>query len=254
MITSTVICILISIFLFYSLNYVSDSKYYIINKYKDTLINHYEFKLNSTISNKDLKKNIMLSLKDIIFVIIFLDFDAFIDNQEKFTNMNNYGYNLLKDVTKYHTEDEDIKYIISISEFRHYYFNLINSNLTNIIHKEIDKYMSKYFFELSETFFKIFNLNIKNYHKLNINSKYDLDKIFFQTLNDDRLISLFNNTELFDKFKERINNIEHDFYCIQIINNKCNTNYHLTESKKIKIYDMFDFTGKYAYLNECCTY
>lgn len=56
MITFTVVTIIISILSYYSFNNVSDPKYYIINKYKDVLVNYYELELNSTLTNIDLKK------------------------------------------------------------------------------------------------------------------------------------------------------------------------------------------------------
>lgn len=254
MITFTVVTIIISILSYYSFNNVSDPKYYIINKYKDVLVNYYELELNSTLTNIDLKKNILFGLKDIISIILFLDFDAFIDNHEKYTHMNQYSYNFLKNISNYNNQDKYLLYDVSYTDFRHYYFDLINSNLTTIIHEHIDKYMSKHLFDYSEKFFKIFNLNIKKYTNLNLNSKYDLDKIFYSTIIDEEFTSLFNNNELLNKFKEKIKDMDSSFYCIQIIDNKCNTNYHLVESKKIKIYDMFDFTGKYVNLNECCTF
>ena len=83
MITFTVTSIILSILLYYSFNYTSYPKYYIINKYNDMLLNYYDLKLNLTKNNTDFKKDIVSAPKEIFYVISFLDFDSFIDDHRK---------------------------------------------------------------------------------------------------------------------------------------------------------------------------
>lgn len=254
MITFTVTSIILSILLYYSFNYTSYPKYYIINKYNDMLLNYYDLKLNLTKNNTDFKQDVLSALKEIFYVISFLDFDSFIDDHKKFNYMNNFEYDLFNNVSIHNHLDKYSLYNITYTEFRHYYFEIINSNLSTIIHQDIDKYISKYIFDQTEIFFQTFNSNIKKFTSLNINSKYDLDKIFFLTINDDRFSSLFDNSDILNKFKEYIKNVEINYYCIEIINNICTDNFNNIQTKKLKIYETFDFTGKYVILNRCCTY
>ena len=168
--------------------------------------------------------------------------------------MNNFEYDLFNNVSIDNHIDKYLLYNITYTEFRHYYFEIINSDLSTVIHQDIDKYVSKYIFDQTEIFFQTFNSNIKKFTSLNINSKYDLDKIFFLTINDDRFSSLFDNSDILNKFKEYIKNVEINYYCIEIINNNCTDNFNIIQTKKLKIYETFDFTGKYVILNRCCTY
>ena len=72
---------------------------------------------------------------------------------------------------------------------------------------------------------------------------------YFLTINDDRFSSLFDNSDILNKFKEYIKNVEINYYCIEIINNNCTDDFNIIQTKKLKIYETFDFNGKYVILN-----
>ena len=81
---------------------------------------------------------------------------------EKFNYMNNFEYDLFNNVSIDNHLDKYSLYNITYTEFRHYYFEIINSDLSTVIHQDIDKYVSKYIFDQTEIFFKHLIQILKN--------------------------------------------------------------------------------------------
>ena len=77
-------------FIDYGFNYLIYPKYYVINKFKKFIKTDFNIKLNLLMNNTDLKYDIMKTMDDVLFLILYVEFDLNIDNAYNNLTLNNF--------------------------------------------------------------------------------------------------------------------------------------------------------------------
>lgn len=240
-------------FIDYGFNYLTYPKYYVINKFKKFIKNDFHIKLNLLMNNTDLKYDIMKTMDDVLFQILYIEFDLNIDDANKFYNNNNL-YNTMN-ISLSLLNYKNLSTNIIKKNFKDYY---INNSLTN--NNKFRKLFNKYFiddiYNSCKIFLTIFN-NYLNLHKYeSIKDKRYIDDIFKKTLYDKnfRESYYYNNNNLLNLTYQNFSSLNKNYKCFQVINTICPTNFTIIKNSKYYLYKEFSFSGIKINVSKCCDF
>ena len=240
-------------FIDYGFNYLIYPKYYVINKFKKFIKTDFNIKLNLLMNNTDLKYDIMKTMDDVLFLILYVEFDLNIDNAYKF-----YGNNDLYN---------NINISLSLLNYKNSSFNIIKNNLKDYysnnnltINNKFRKLFNKYFiddiYNSCQIFLKVFNNYLNLYKYDSLKDKKYIDDIFRKTLYDKNFKEFYyyNNNNLLNLTYQNFSSLNKNYKCFQVINTICPNNFTIIRNSKYYLYKEFSFSGNKINVSKCCEF
>ena len=252
-------------FLYFNNNKTIDNpKNYILNKYNSYILENYDKILSLTLSNQDLKNDILKNIQSLTYISSYYEFDIYIRNMS-FLYFQNEIHQYLKypNITQKRIQyigiDNNSDYSIFINQkndridyysqyFRNSYLTNIDIYTLNNFNKLINKYflydiliMNSYFFEqLSKQieYNKFFSQ--KNIYNINY------DSLIIDTFHFSNFSELFypENNDIYYTITNYLSKINLKYKCYLLIDQKCSLLSLTTTSKNIVIFNENQYLGK----------
>ena len=198
---------------FYYIQYDTNPKMYILEKYNKFVIKMYDKIFDLMIPNEDLRIDSINQLRDILYYTSYYEFDKYFKNHTHLYEYQISNYSIID--LKFHKWEQPEKKIDHVDQF-------IHSELDEIIHENlldsIKKLNARFFYHLAH------EMNFIDKKK---GSSIALGNVFFQSLLSSKLYEEFHpeNNDVFSILLTKFQNINKKYKCIQIKSDICPEGY-----------------------------
>ena len=255
-------------------NNVENPKNYILTKYNTYITDNYDKILSLTLSNKELKEDILNNINSLIFISSYYEFDVYFRNTSYLYYENDiHQYlkypNITQKRIQYIGSDNMSDYSIFINEkndrldqysehFRNSYLTHIDMYSINSFNKLINKYFLYDILKMNSYFFEELSKQIEysDFNKIDKKTESNYEYLIMNTLHKSNFSQLFypENNNIYYTTTHNLNKLNQKYKCYHLIDTKCSLMSLTRSSKKIKIYDDNNyFWGIEAIMHRCCS-
>ena len=254
--------------------YVNNPKNYILTKYNTYMGDNYDKILSLTLSNNELKKDILDNIKSLTFLSSYYEFDIYFRNMSQLYYENEiHQYlkhpNITQKRIQYIGTDNMSDYSIFINEkndrldsysehFRNSYLTHIDMYSLNNFNKIINKFFLYDILKMNSYFFQELSKQIEysDFNRIDKKTEFHYDNLIMNTLHKSNFSQLFypENNDIYYTTTHNLNKLNQKYKCYHIVDTKCSLMSLTKDSKKIKIYnDNNYFWGSEAIMYRCCS-